>query len=92
VKHTLLALAAGYGLYYAPSEALQVRANYHYRRATDLLTAAIADPQNSDPGHDDSVVASLLLLFIDDVSIAKSSRSSVSCGILLDPMQSPHCL
>ncbi|KKY25351.1 hypothetical protein UCRPC4_g01829 [Phaeomoniella chlamydospora] len=66
VKHTLLALAAGYALYFQPSEALRTRANLHYRRAIDLLTASFADPKTQEIGNEEGVVASLLLLFIED--------------------------
>ena len=69
VKHALLALAAGYALDYHPTEKLRQRANFHYRRASDLLTRNLSDPRVQEVGKDDAtdaVVGALRILWCDD--------------------------
>jgi hypothetical protein len=68
VKHAMLSLAAAYFLDYAPSEELRIRANCHYRRAVELLSQAISDPETYEIEKGDSVVGALILLMSDDVS------------------------
>jgi hypothetical protein len=69
VKHAILSLAAAYCLDYGPSEELITRANRHYRRAAELVTQAISDPETYEIGKGDSVVGALILLISDDVSL-----------------------
>ena len=68
VKHAILSLAAAYFLDYAPSEKLRERANDHYRRAVELLSHAIRDPETQEIGKGDSVIGALILLMSNDVS------------------------
>jgi hypothetical protein len=67
-RHAALAFSAGYMLDYAPSERLRVRANYHYKRASELLTLALKRPSTYMPGNEDAVVTAIELLYCDDVS------------------------
>lgn len=66
-RHAALAFSAGYLLDYLPSEKLRVRANFHYKRATELLTLALSDPSLHMFGHEDGVVTALHLFWSDDV-------------------------
>jgi hypothetical protein len=70
VKHALLASTAAYVLDYIPRESLQRRANYHYRRAVDLLSQALRDRAAQEVGKEDTIIAALLLLSCDDVRSA----------------------
>jgi hypothetical protein len=68
VKHAVLALAAGYALDYHPSEILRQRANFHYRKASELLSEKILDPTLQEVGREDALVGALRILWCDDVS------------------------
>lgn len=78
VKHALLALAAGYVLDYQPSEKLQTRANFHYRRAVDLLGRALRDAETHEVGKEDAVIGALVLLNCDDVCAHSVKLNEVS--------------
>lgn len=68
VKHALLALAAGYALDYHPNERLRQRANFHYRRASEMLSQKILDLSLQEVGKEDALVGALRILWCDDVS------------------------
>lgn len=70
VKHALLALSATYVLDYQPTEAMQSRANLHFKRAVDLLGEALREPTVQEVGKEDAVIGALTLLSLDDVSIS----------------------
>ena len=67
-RHAALAFSAGYMLDYVPSEKLRVRANFHYKRASELLSVALKDPTIHGFGNEEAVVTALHLLWSDDVS------------------------
>jgi hypothetical protein len=77
VKHALLALTAGYALDYHPTEKLRQRANFHYQRASDLLSQKLANPAIHEVGKEDAVVGALRLMWCDDVSRAIFSSPDV---------------
>ncbi|OQV03217.1 Fungal specific transcription factor domain-containing protein isoform 4 [Cladophialophora immunda] len=66
-RHAALAFSAGYMLDYIPSERLRVRANFHYKKASELLTLALANPNIYEVGKEDGVVTALHLLWSDDI-------------------------
>ncbi|KAK5453478.1 hypothetical protein LTS15_006663 [Exophiala xenobiotica] len=66
VKHAMLALSAGYWLHFNPNETVLNRANEHYRKAAELLSEEMLNPDHTKVGKDDAVVAAMLLFFIDD--------------------------
>lgn len=68
VKHALLSLASAYVLDFIHSEQLRERANYHYKRAVDLLGHALRDPEAHEVGKEDGIVSAIILLLSDDVS------------------------
>jgi hypothetical protein len=74
VNHALLALAATYVLDYKPMPQLQERANYHYKRAVELVGEAIKDPDAHEVGKEDAVVGALVILLSEDVSFYTASR------------------
>ncbi|KAE9378263.1 hypothetical protein N431DRAFT_461797 [Stipitochalara longipes BDJ] len=67
VSHAVLALAAAYVLDYRPIPKLQNRANFHYKKAVELMGDALRDPQSQEVGKDDPIVSALILLLSDDV-------------------------
>jgi len=66
-RHAAPAFSAGYLLDYIPSEKFRVRANFHYKRASELLTLALNDPNIHEFGREDGIVTALHLLWSDDV-------------------------
>ena len=68
VKHSLLSFASGYVLDFVPETRLQSRANLHYARAIKLLGDSLKDAQLHEPGKEEGLIASLMLLVGDDVS------------------------
>ena len=68
IKHALLAFSSAYALELDNSERLRHRANFHYRKAIDLLSAKLNDRRNLDVGREDVVVAALRILWSDYVS------------------------
>ncbi|KAJ8125883.1 hypothetical protein O1611_g7755 [Lasiodiplodia mahajangana] len=66
-RHAALAFSAGYMLDYVPNEKLRIRANFHYKRASELLTLALKDPTIYTIGKDDAVVTALMLLWSEDI-------------------------
>ncbi|KAI0109228.1 fungal-specific transcription factor domain-containing protein [Nemania sp. FL0031] len=66
-RHAALAFSAGYMLDYVPREKLRIRANFHYKRASELLTLALKDPMVHTIGKGDAVVTALMLLLSDDI-------------------------
>ena len=77
VRHALLALAAGYILDYKPIPKLQDRANKHYKEAVRLVDVAIRDRNCREVGKDDAVIAALVLLLSNDVSITAPLHTSI---------------
>jgi hypothetical protein len=71
-RHAALAFSAGYMLDYVPSQQLRVRANMHYKRASDLITRALNDPSIYEFGNEEGIVTALHLLWSDDVSLIPS--------------------
>ncbi len=69
IKHTLLALARAYVLDYLLSTQLLERTNRHYRKAISLITEALAKQETHEVSKGDSVVSTILLLLVDDVSL-----------------------
>lgn len=69
VKHGLLSFASGYVLDFVPERRLQIRANLHYARAIKLLGDSLKEAQLHEPGKEESLIASLVLLLGDDVRI-----------------------
>lgn len=67
-RHSALAFSAGYLLDYVRSDKLRIRANFHYKRASELLTIALSDPRIYEVGKEDAVVTSIQLLMCDDAS------------------------
>lgn len=68
VKHAILALASSYVLdYYRHNELVAPRANYHYRRAVQLLGEELKNADNMTTGKGDFVVAALNLLAHNEV-------------------------
>jgi hypothetical protein len=68
VKHALLAFSSAYALELDNSERLRQRANFHYRKAIDFLTAKLKDRRSLEVGKEDVVVAALRILWSDYVS------------------------
>jgi hypothetical protein len=67
-RHALLAFTISYVLDYAPTEEMRKRANYHYRTAVKLLEDALGREATYAVGHDDGVVAAMILILSNDVS------------------------
>ncbi|KAF2970095.1 hypothetical protein GQX73_g3416 [Xylaria multiplex] len=55
-RHAALAFSAGYMLDYAPNERFRIRANFHYKRASELLTLALKDPTIYEIGKGDAII------------------------------------
>jgi hypothetical protein len=70
VKHAALSLVGSYVLDYLPSRDLLARTNWHYRKAKELVSLRLKQPETFEVGHGDSLIAAVLLLVIDDVSIS----------------------
>ena len=68
VKHALLSLASAYVLDYVSSDKLLARANTHHSKAVQPLSEDLRKPSLQGTGKDDSLVCSIILLLIDDVS------------------------
>ena len=68
VRHSVLALAATYVLDYTQEPQWRDKANYHYEKATRLLSEALKNRESHEVGKEDAVVASLIILTCDDVS------------------------
>ncbi|CAH0000683.1 unnamed protein product [Clonostachys byssicola] len=66
-RHAALAFSAGYMLDYIPSERLRIRANFHYKRASELLALALNDLNIYQVGKEDGVITALHLLWSDDI-------------------------
>lgn len=67
VRHSVLALASLYILDFVPEKKIQDRANSHIKKAAELLSAGLEDPDRHLPGKEESLVASLMLLIADDI-------------------------
>ena len=78
VRHALLALAASYVLDYQPSDKLQCRANMHHKRAVTLLGKDLENEDWYQPGKEDGIIGSLMLLSHDDSVNWEFDRQSMS--------------
>ena len=74
-RHALLAFAISYVLDYEPTEEMRKRANYHYHRAVKLLEDDLGREATYAVGQDDGVVAAMILILSNDVSV----RWNMSC-------------
>ncbi len=75
VRHALLALASTYVLDYLPSQALERRANMHYKRAVILLSQQLNQLETFLPGREEIVLAALVLLSVNDVVNWEASQA-----------------
>jgi len=82
VKHALLAVASTYVLDYLPDDKLRIRANFHYRRAVELLGEALSDPVTYEVGKGDSAVGAIVLLNAHDVRDTLLTLLTTGCKTL----------
>jgi hypothetical protein len=68
VMSALLALSATYILDFQPSEQLERVANWHHREAVRLLGEELNNQKTYQPGNEDAVIGTIVLLNQDDVS------------------------
>lgn len=61
VKHAVLALAATYIMDYAIQEKVEMRANFHWKRAVHLLTRELNNKETCQPGKEDAVLAAMAI-------------------------------
>ncbi|KAK6331487.1 hypothetical protein TWF730_004569 [Orbilia blumenaviensis] len=67
VRHAVLSLTSAYLLDYRPHDAIAQKANYHYKQAISWLTKELSDVKNYDPGKEEALVTTLLLLIHNEV-------------------------
>jgi hypothetical protein len=67
-RHALLSFTTSYALDYEPNDQMRLRANYHYRRAVELLSEALSNAETYEVGRDDAVVAAMIMILSNDVS------------------------
>jgi hypothetical protein len=82
VKHAILALAGAYVLDYVFKDDLRNRTNAHYRKASELISAALKRPEVHTVGEGDGIVAAILLLVVDDVCASPSPLSCIEANEL----------
>lgn len=78
VRHGLLALASTYVLDYLPSKSLEQRANMHYNRSVLLLSQALSSRETFEPGKEDVVIATLVLLSVNDLVNWEGNQTSMN--------------
>jgi hypothetical protein len=73
VRHALLAVAATYVLDYKPDPLLENIANEHHKEAIKLLGEDLSNHENYAPGKEEPIIAAMILLNQDDVSLQNLS-------------------
>ncbi|KAK6515743.1 hypothetical protein TWF281_004333 [Arthrobotrys megalospora] len=76
VCHAVLSLASAYILDYRPSETLAERANYHYQESVKWLTKELKNTENYEPGKEEALVTTLVLLIHNEIICWESSTSN----------------
>ncbi|KAM5464524.1 hypothetical protein MferCBS49748_005408 [Microsporum ferrugineum] len=66
VKHALLALSGSYWLDYNSQPSLRERVNYNYDQAKEMISVALRKPQTQAIGQGDNLIATIVLLVVDD--------------------------
>lgn len=79
VRHAILALAGSYVLDYLQDLNLLKKTNEHYRMASTLVSQALPQAETHDITKGDSVISTILLLSVDDVSYDSYPHSSTYC-------------
>lgn len=72
-----MALAAGYLLDYSPEKDLEKVAAIHHRKAVTLLGQELNNEHNYQPGHEDALIAAILLLYMVEVSRSSAPPHSI---------------
>lgn len=75
VKHAMLALAASYFLDFQKGAVLADRAMLHNNQAMSLLSTELASVELGIPGKEESLIAGIILLMLNEVSICRPSPS-----------------
>ena len=91
VKHALLSFFSAYVLDYCPTETFRVRANFHYRRAAELLDQEIRKPEASQVGQEDAIVGVMALLLSNDVCLIRSKDSTQTPTLLSNQKLTKPC-
>lgn len=69
VQEALLALSGAYVLDYVQSESLRKRTSSHYAKASELISQALSTPESHAVDKSDALVAAVILMETDDVSL-----------------------
>jgi len=68
VKHAILSLAATYVMDFERDDQIEARANFHHKRAVELLGRELKDRETYGVAKGDAIVAALMLLSHNEVS------------------------
>lgn len=69
VRHAILALASSYVLDWYFNQQIEMRATHHYQQTVKLLGQELGDGENQEPDHGEPLIATLILLCHNEVSI-----------------------
>lgn len=67
VRHAVLSLASSYLLDYRPDPVIAAKANQHYRLSIEWLTKELRNTENYEPGKEEALVTTLVLLIHSDI-------------------------